>query len=103
MYVLENVDGFERDAGNSAKSWGKHKVSQLECEEVFFNDPLAVVEDERHSSAEKRCGALGKTGMGRKLFVVFTVRNRKIRVISARDMSRKERAIYEEAERNSKI
>lgn len=103
MDVLENVDGFEWDASNSAKSWGKHKVSQLECEEVFFNDPLSVVEDERHSSAEKRCGALGKTGMGRKLFVVFTVRNRKIRVISARDMSRKERAIYEEAERNSAI
>ncbi len=103
MDVLIGLEGFDWDAGNSEKSWGKHKVTRLECEEVFFNNALVVMEDEAHSSTEKRYGTLGKTGKDRKLFVVFTVRNRMIRIISARDMNRKEKVIYEEAERNSKI
>jgi len=69
-------------------------VTPTECEELFFNRPLIVGEDERHSEREDRFYALGQTDAGRRLFVVFALRARRIRVISARDMSRKERKVY---------
>ena len=86
--------GFEWDQGNLEKNWFKHNVSPLECEQVFFNQPLVVAEDTKHSRQERRLYALGRTDADRYLFVVFTVRNKRIRIVSARDMSRKERAIY---------
>jgi len=93
--------GFEWDEGNTDKSWIRHKVRWTECEEVFFNSPLLVLADERHSGAEPRYYALGKTNSGRHLFVAFTVRRDLIRVISARDMSRRERQEFANAEQES--
>jgi uncharacterized protein len=88
------VAGFQWDPGNIEKNWLKHGVSPLECEEVFFNQPLVLARDEKHSQTEERYYALGRTENDRHLFVVFTVRGKKIRVISARDMNKKERGIY---------
>jgi uncharacterized DUF497 family protein len=88
------VTGFQWDKGNLEKNWLKHGVSPLECEQVFFNQPLVVVPDLKHSEKEERFYALGRTDPDRYLFVVFTVRGRRLRVISARDMNRKERSIY---------
>lgn len=93
---LSVCEGFEWDAGNVQKSWRKHSVTCSECEQVFFNRPLLALEDVKHSATEKRYFALGVTDGGRRLFVAFTLRERRIRVISARDMSRRERSIYEE-------
>lgn len=93
---FELIKGFEWDSGNCRKSATKHDVSQQEAEQVFFNLPLLVAEDTRHSIAEMRWHALGVTDAGRKLHVTFTLRvaGTLIRVISARDMHRKERGIY---------
>ena len=91
---LFQCEGFEWDEHNAGKIWQKHRVLPSESEEVFFNRPLVVADDLRHSEAEKRFYALGQTNAGRMLFVVFAVRQRRIRVISARDMSRKERKAY---------
>jgi uncharacterized DUF497 family protein len=91
---LGEFEGFQWDAGNSGKIWERHRVSPTECEELFFNRPLVVGEDERHSDREERLFALGHTDAARFLFVVFTVRGHLIRVISARDTSRRERRVY---------
>lgn len=93
---FDRIDGFDWDEGNRDKNWLRHRVSQGECEEVFFNQPLLTLADERHSASEARYYALGITNAGRRLFVVFTIRGSLLRVISARDMNRKERKIYEE-------
>ncbi len=130
--ALENFVGFDWDDGNKAKNWDTHQVTKLEAEEIFFNKPLLLYFDEKHSSAERRYFVLGITDTLRKLQIVFTKRNsndprsklrgikekkefqsarsklrgihhptvNKIRIISARDMSRKERRTYEE---NTKI
>ena len=94
---LTQCTGFEWDAGNAEKNWELHQVSRAECEQVFFNRPLRVAPDERHSQQESRRAALGRTHAGRLLAVVFTVRRTLLRVISARDMSRVERSLYEQA------
>ena len=96
MLDLTTIDGFDWDEGNQRKSEEKHSVSQGEAEQVFFSTPLYIVEDASHSQTEACFHALGKTGAGRLLHVTCTTRGRKIRVISARDMHRKERRIYEE-------
>ena len=88
---------FEWDEGNAEKNWIRHRVSQTECEEVFFNRPLVVSEDEVHSVGEPRFFALGQTDASRLLFVAYTIRNERVRVISARDMIRSERRAYEHA------
>ena len=93
---ISNCDGFQWDDGNIDKNWQKHEVKNIECEEVFFNQPFMVVDDHKHSIAEKRYFVLGQTDLGRKLFIAFTVRARKIRVISARDMTKKEKRVYYE-------
>ena len=95
--VLEGCQGFQWDKGNSLKSWLKHNVTQGEAEEVFFNEPLLIFEDEEHSEQEDRVLALGRTDQGRCLVIVFTIRKNTIRVISARDANRKERDAYEKA------
>jgi uncharacterized DUF497 family protein len=94
MKIFSQVKGFEWDQGNVSKNWEKHKVTHLECEEIFFNEPLIVQQDKTHLTSEERYFALGKTDRGRVLFVVFTIRGDKIRVISARDASKKERRYY---------
>jgi len=93
--ILRECTGFEWDDGNKDKNWIKHKVSNSECEQIFFNRPLVVHVDAKHSNYEDRYYALGTTDLGRKLFIVFIIRNKKIRILSAKDMSRKERKIYE--------
>ena len=104
MDILFQVEGFQWDQSNIEKNWEKHRVSYLECEEVFFNQPLLVQEDEIHSKFEPRYYDLGRSNDGRHLFIVFTIRRNKIRVISARNMSRRERRIYrEQIEKSSKI
>jgi uncharacterized protein len=95
---FDQVTGFEWDDGNSRKSADKHHVSQAEAETLFFNDPLIVLEDANHSSKERRLNALGRTAQDRLLHITFTLRQggTMIRVISARDMHRKERKSYEQ-------
>ena len=101
---LENCEGFEWDHGNIRKNWIRHQVSRIECEQLFFNKPLIVIDDPKHSKKEKRWYLLGQTDQGRYLFIVFTVRVNLIRVISARDMNKKERKQYhEQIEKNSEI
>jgi uncharacterized DUF497 family protein len=92
---IKNCEGFLWDKGNSDKNWIKHRVSRLECEELFFNLPLMISDDVQHSESENRHYALGRSKSGRYLFISFTIRNKLIRVISARDMNKKERKIYE--------
>jgi uncharacterized protein len=93
--LLRECTGFEWDAGNAEKNWSAHRVSRGETEEMFFNRPLVTSEDPRHSSEEPRFYALGHANSGRFLFVAFTIRGNRIRVISARDMSRRERKVHE--------
>jgi len=95
------VREFDWDQGNLDKNWIKHQVSNSECEELFFNLPLLLSDDVRHSDQEDRYYALGQTNAGRMLFITFTIRSDRIRVISARDMNRQERKRYAEA--NSQI
>ena len=83
------------DAGNRDKNLVRHKVHWQECEEVFFDEAKKIHPDPNHSHAEKRYILLGKTFIGRLLFIVFTIRDKKIRVISARDLGKKERSLYE--------
>ena len=92
---LFQCTGFEWDKANSQKIWLKHHATPSECEQIFFHHPLVVADDTRHSHEEDRYYALGQTDTGRSLFVVFTIRRTLIRVISARDMNRKERRVYE--------
>ena len=90
--------GFDWDGGNLLKNWERHGVGFWECEEVFFNRPLLLSEDPNHSQQEERILALGRTERNRWLCIVFTVRRNRIRVISARDMSRREREVYNHEE-----
>lgn len=98
MLDFERITGFQWDDGNARKSADKHDVDQAEAEQIFFNEPLLVVDDASHSRSEPRFHALGVTDAGRRLHVTFTLRQETtlIRVISARDMHRKERARYEQ-------
>ena len=101
MIDLSKIVGFDWDEGNARKNEG-HGVSAAEAEQVFFNTPLLLLDDPRHSQAEPRLHALGKTLAGRRLHLSFTLRKEAtlIRVISARGMSRKERVIYEQASKS---
>ncbi|HUW75605.1 MAG TPA: BrnT family toxin [Gallionella sp.] len=97
MIDLARIADFEWDEGNARKN-DQHGVSMAEAEQVFFNEPLLLIADSKHSHDEPRFHALGKTNERRMLHITFTLRNsgERIRVISARDMHRKERAIYEQ-------
>ena len=92
--ILAKCTGFQWDAANLTKNWEKHDVSTLECEQVFFNRPLIVKRDKKHSAFENRYYGLGRTDADRLLFVVFTVRKDAIRIISARGMTPAERKRY---------
>ncbi|VAW51151.1 FIG01006001: hypothetical protein [hydrothermal vent metagenome] len=98
MANLTDITGFDWDEGNARKN-EKHNVSMAEAEQVFFNAPLLVLEDSKHSKKEPRFHALGKSDEKRQLHITFTLRQtgEKIRIISARDMHKKERVIYEKA------
>ena len=91
---LPEYEGFDWDQGNIEKNWHAHEVTPQEAEQVFFNTPLIVADDQNHSNTEKRHFVLGQTDEDRALFIAFTMRKRRIRIISARDMNRKERKVY---------
>jgi len=93
--ILRECTGFEWDEGNRTKNWETHDGSQSECEQLFFNRPVIVRRDAGHSELEVRFYVLGRTDASRLLFAVFTIRGDKVRVISARDMSRAERQRYQ--------
>ena len=92
-----DIEGLDWDEGNASKNWARHRISQTEAEQVFLNRPIVVIGDQGHSTAEVRYFAFGQTDGGRGLAVVFTLRGRLLRVISARPMSRRERRAYAKA------
>ena len=96
MWQLTSLIGFDWDSGNIDKNWQKHQVKNEECEQIFFNKPLLVIADKIHSQTEIRYYALGKTFSSKFLFIVFTTRKNKIRIISARLMNKNEHKIYEQ-------
>ena len=100
MIDLQKIVGFQWDAGNAYKNHEKHGVSQGEAEEIFFNQPLLIEDDERHSVGESRFVALGVSNTMRSLSIIFTLRSQDtlIRIVSARSMSKRERVFYEKAE-----
>jgi len=98
---LSDLEGFDWDEGNRGKNRVKHDVSDGECEEIFFNSPLLLMDDARHSDEELRFAAFGITDAGRILTVVFTVRQQLIRVISARDVNKKERRFVDDHEEDT--
>jgi hypothetical protein len=98
---LSQASGFDWDEWNAPKIWEKHGVSQADCEQVFFNEPLVAGDDIDHFGEEQRYYVLGLTDKGRHLFLVFTLREDLIRVITARDMSRRERRTYRDVEEKS--
>jgi hypothetical protein len=96
MHILTKLFSFEWDKHNIDKNMVKHNVANREAEEVFQNSPKFIFKDEKHSHKEERYGLFGITNKRRRLSVIFTVKKNKVRIISARDMSKKERGIYEE-------
>jgi uncharacterized DUF497 family protein len=96
MQILSEFEGFDWDKGNFEKNLKKHHVTTQEAEELFANEPLVARRNDHHSTGgEERIQALGKTKAGRRLFIAFTLRNHKIRVISIRDMTPQEEQAYE--------
>lgn len=96
MPILNKLIEFEWDRGNSGKNWIRHRVNDQECEEVFFDNDKKVIRDASHSGQEERHILLGETKQRRLLFIVFTARGGKVRVISARDINKKESKLYYE-------
>lgn len=103
MVSLSGISEFEWDKGNLDKSYQKHDVTPKETEEIFVSENIFVVPDVKHSKEEKRQIALGKTLLGKNLFIVFTIRRNKIRIISVRRMHKKEVEKYEKAQKNSTL
>ena len=102
--IIDEAVSFQWDDGNSDKNWIKHGISQTECEQVFFNVPLLVFDDTRHSQHEERFFALGRTDAGKGLFLVFTYRDQSlIRIISARRMTKTERYYYNLGEKRGPL
>jgi uncharacterized DUF497 family protein len=95
--LLAEVEGFDWDAGNTAKNVLGHGVSQAEAEELFFVAPIVLLEDDKHSAVERRYLIFGPTSAGRLLTAAFTLRQHRIRIVSIRDMSRPERRRYAQA------
>ena len=93
--------GFQWDKDNAEKNWLKHNVTPSVCEQIFFNIPMIVSNYEKHSLEEDRYYVLGKTDKDRGLFIAFTIRGNHIRVISARNMNKKERQVYDNYEKYS--
>lgn len=90
MKIFNDQIEFEWDTGNKDKSLKKHQVTNQECEEVFFGQDKKILKDVLHSEFEERYLLIGKTTTGRLLFIVYTIRKKKIRIISARDINKKE-------------
>lgn len=91
---FNELEGFDWDQGN-LRHIKKHKVEKDECEQVFFNEPLIILFDDNHSQVEERYKIIGISSSGRKLSLAVTIRNYKIRIITARDQAKKERLLFE--------
>jgi uncharacterized DUF497 family protein len=96
--LLDACTGFEWDDDNALKNWRRHQVTMEEAEDIFFAETLILRSDILHSRQEKRYMALGRTSRGRCLFTVFTIRRNLIRIISVRDMNRREREAFDRYE-----
>ncbi len=103
MRVLSAPIIFKWDKGNLGKNFVKHNVTDKEAEEVFVKEPKFIFKDETHSQKEERYGLLGVTDTGRKLSIVFTIREDKVRIITARNMSKKERGKYEKIKAHTQV
>lgn len=104
MKILPEPVEFEWDRGNIDKNLTKHRVTNKEAEEIFDCERKFIYEDVKHSLTEVRYMIWGTTNKDRKLTLFFTIRKGKVRIISARDMSRKERREYEKKiQSNTKI
>jgi len=101
--ILPEPISFEWDKGNIDKNLKKHNVSDKEAEQVFNDESKFIFEDEEHSDKEIRYALFGRSDKKRKLSIVFTIRHNKLRIITARDMSKKERRDYEEIKKNTNI
>ena len=101
--LFKNLAGFAWDEGNREKNWHKHAVSFKECEEAFADSRKKLFNDPTHSVKEKRYLLFAKTRQSRLLTIAFTIRKSYVRVVSARDMSKKERTTYEKAVKDSQI
>lgn len=102
--LMGKCEGFDWDRNNTEKNWITHHVTTMECEQVFFNKPLVSGVDKKHSVSEKCRYVLGQTDLNKTLFIVFTIRKNLIRVISARDINKKEKKNYDEqVKRRSRI
>jgi uncharacterized DUF497 family protein len=97
MNFLNDIIGFQWDSGNETKNMDKHGVSKEDIERVFFNHPLFLYPDLKHSTDEERLNAYGHANNGRLLHITFCIREKRIRTISARDMKKTERRFYEKA------
>ena len=96
MIDVSKLVGFEWDKGNIDKSYKKHEISIREAEEAFLDKQVFLQEDIKHSEKEERFIAISKTSSNKMLFSIFTIRDRKIRIISTRVANRRERGLYEE-------
>ena len=104
MIDLRKIIGFEWDQGNIDKSYQKHGITTKDAEEVFLDKGIQIKRDFKHHEAEERFIAIGKNLKSKILFVIFTMRYSKIRIISARTANKKERRMYEEKTKtNTKI
>lgn len=100
MRLLPKPIQFDWDKGNINKNIAKHKIKNEAAEEVFVNQPIVLIKDKKHSQTESRLMVLGQTDKKRLLSIFFTIRNKKVRIISARPMGRKERRLYEQKSKN---
>lgn len=98
---IERCIGFEWDDWNTAKNWDRHRVTPEEAENIFFHEPMLLRGDPGHSRGEIRYQAMGETRAGRRLIVIFTIRKKLIRVISVRDLNRKEDEEYRRYEKEN--
>lgn len=94
--IISKCEGFEWNEGSSNKNWHLHRVTDAECEDVFFNLPIIVAADAKNSKREQRFFALGRTESNRRLFIAFAIKEKLIRIISARDMTKSEQRKYAE-------
>lgn len=95
MVIIREPIEFIWDKGNKDKNWLKHEITNQESEEVFFDEEKKTFKDKLHSKGEERFRVVGETRGGRLLFVAFTIRRNKVRIISARDINKKEVSLYE--------
>ncbi len=94
MRKFNKLTSFKWNKGNFNKNWLKHKVTNKECEESFFDRKRKIYKDKFHSDNEQRYILLGLTKKHRLLFISFTKRGSKVRVVSARPMDKKELRFY---------